>query len=407
MPPAASCCRDRRQCLGHASAILARGIRRVRQSSTFNLYQATVNVSYAPDVFGGLRRQIEATPAAGGIAALRAGSDLSDADRERGDGRDPGSLAARPDRSDRTNHQGGERSARRRAQSVRGRRRQPRRRADAGIAGCDHEATLPPLQKLLEQQHHLLLALIGRFPSEGHGKDLRLAALHLPTQLPVSVPTQLVEQRPDIRAAQAQLHQVSAQIGVAIANRLPQFALTADYGSAALTTAALFTPATGDLEHRGERHPADLPRLQLAASAACRRSGVHHGRRTIPQHGAAGVPERRRRAAGGAIGRGDAEGAAARRQGGVRHVRSDARPIPARRRHLPHPAQRAAQLSAGAAGFGASPGRPLCRHRRLVPGAGRRLVEPHRRRARYAQPRGDQARPRGERRRRPRRNGAQ
>ncbi len=74
----------------------------------------------------------------GGIAALRARGDLSDADRERGDGGHPGSLAARPDRGDRRNHQGGNRPARRRAQSIRSRRRQPRRRADPGIRGCDH-----------------------------------------------------------------------------------------------------------------------------------------------------------------------------------------------------------------------------------------------------------------------------
>ena len=60
----------------------------------------------------------------------------------------------------------------------------------------------------------------------------------------VSLPSQLVEQRPDIRAAEAQLHQASAQIGVAIANRLPQFNLTGAYGSAALNTASLFTPTT-------------------------------------------------------------------------------------------------------------------------------------------------------------------
>ena len=52
----------------------------------------------------------------------------------------------------------------------------------------------------------------------------------------MSLPTQLVEQRPDVRAAQAQLHQASAQVGVAIANRLPQFNLTASYGSAGLLT---------------------------------------------------------------------------------------------------------------------------------------------------------------------------
>jgi NodT family efflux transporter outer membrane factor (OMF) lipoprotein len=72
---------------------------------------------------------------------------------------------------------------------------------------------------------------------------LTLAALRLPTDLPVSLPSQLVAQRPDIRAAEAQLHQASAQIGVAIANRLPQFNLTGSYGSAALNTASLITPS--------------------------------------------------------------------------------------------------------------------------------------------------------------------
>jgi NodT family efflux transporter outer membrane factor (OMF) lipoprotein len=106
------------------------------------------------------------------------------------------------------------------------------------------EATLPPLQKQLEQQRHVLLALIGHFPNEKPHEHLTLASFHLPTKLPVSLPSQLVEQRPDVRAAQAQLQQASAQIGVAIANRLPQFTITGDVGSAALTAATLFTPAS-------------------------------------------------------------------------------------------------------------------------------------------------------------------
>jgi NodT family efflux transporter outer membrane factor (OMF) lipoprotein len=106
------------------------------------------------------------------------------------------------------------------------------------------QATLPPLQKQLEQQQHVLLALIGHFPNEARPDRLSLAALRLPIELPLSLPSQLVEQRPDIRAAEAQLHQASAQIGVAIANRLPQITLSGAYGAAALNTAALFTPAT-------------------------------------------------------------------------------------------------------------------------------------------------------------------
>jgi len=106
------------------------------------------------------------------------------------------------------------------------------------------QATLPPLQKQLEQERHTLLALIGRFPNQRLGDRLTLAALRLPPRLPLSLPSQLVEQRPDVRAAEAQLHQASAQIGVAIANRLPQFNLTADYGAAGSQLATLFSPST-------------------------------------------------------------------------------------------------------------------------------------------------------------------
>ena len=134
------------------------------------------------------------------------------------------------------------------------------------------QATLPPLQKQLEQQRHVLLALIGRFPNERRRDRLTLASLRLPTDLPLSLPSQLVEQRPDVRAAEAQLHQASAQIGVAIAAMLPQFTLTGDYGAGGATAASLFTPEHDHLERRGERHAADLPWLYASASGTRRQS---------------------------------------------------------------------------------------------------------------------------------------
>jgi len=73
---------------------------------------------------------------------------------------------------------------------------------------------------------------------------VRLEALRLPPDLPVSLPSQLVEQRPDVRSAEEQLHQASAQIGVAVAARLPSFNLTGQYGAVAPIPAQLFTPAT-------------------------------------------------------------------------------------------------------------------------------------------------------------------
>jgi NodT family efflux transporter outer membrane factor (OMF) lipoprotein len=212
--------------------------------SIFTLYQATVNVSYTPDVFGGQRRAIEAGAALAEFQRfeleatyLTLTSNVVTAAVQEASLR--GQIKATQEiikaESD---------------QLV-----VVRNQFEAGAANradvltqesevATTEATLPPLQKQLEQQHHVLLALIGRFPNEALRDRLTLASFRLPTSLPVSLPTQLVEQRPDVRAAQAQLHQASAQIGVAVANRLPQFSLTADYGSAALTAAALFTPAT-------------------------------------------------------------------------------------------------------------------------------------------------------------------
>jgi NodT family efflux transporter outer membrane factor (OMF) lipoprotein len=82
---------------------------------------------------------------------------------------------------------------------------------------------LPPLRKQLEQNRDLLTVLAGRFPSDDLVERFELAALHLPQDLPVSLPSRLVEQRPDVRVAEATLHAAGAQVGVAIADRLPQF----------------------------------------------------------------------------------------------------------------------------------------------------------------------------------------
>src|SRR4029077_18638248 len=92
------------------------------------------------------------------------------------------------------------------------------------------QATLPALQKQLAQQRDLLARLAGRFPSEEPVQRFELAALSLPQQLPVSLPSKLIEQRPDVRAAEAQLHAACAQVGVAIANMLPQITLSAGGG---------------------------------------------------------------------------------------------------------------------------------------------------------------------------------
>jgi NodT family efflux transporter outer membrane factor (OMF) lipoprotein len=107
------------------------------------------------------------------------------------------------------------------------------------------EATLPPLQKQLAQQRDLLSALAGRVPSAEPDEKFELAALELPQELPLSLPSKLVEQRPDVRSAEEQLHAASAQVGVAIANQLPQITLSAGIGSSATQMSQLFTSGTG------------------------------------------------------------------------------------------------------------------------------------------------------------------
>jgi NodT family efflux transporter outer membrane factor (OMF) lipoprotein len=209
----------------------------------FNLFQTTVNVSFAPDVFGGQRRQIEAQSALADYQrfqleatylTLTANVVTAAVQEASLRGQINATLDIIKSQTDQL--------------AV------VRNQFDAGAAAktdvltqqsevATTQATLPPLQKQLEQQRHVLLALIGRFPNDASNDHITLMSLRLPPDLPVSLPSQLVEQRPDVRSAQAQLHQASAQIGVAIANRLPQFTLTGDYGSAAVTTAALFTPS--------------------------------------------------------------------------------------------------------------------------------------------------------------------
>ena len=101
---------------------------------------------------------------------------------------------------------------------------------------------LPPMQKQLAMAQNALIALEGGYPNQTLAQQFDLASIHLPQNLPVSLPSQLVAQRPDILAAAANMHSASAQIGVAIANRLPQFPLTAALGTSPAALASAFTP---------------------------------------------------------------------------------------------------------------------------------------------------------------------
>jgi len=105
-------------------------------------------------------------------------------------------------------------------------------------------ASLPPLVKQEVQLHDQLAVLVGKFPSEGPDARFELASLQLPENIPVSLPSKLVEQRPDVLQAEANLHAASAAIGIAVANRLPNLTLSANAGSEALAVGQMFTPGT-------------------------------------------------------------------------------------------------------------------------------------------------------------------
>ncbi|MBF0563980.1 MAG: efflux transporter outer membrane subunit [Nitrospirae bacterium] len=92
-------------------------------------------------------------------------------------------------------------------------------------------ATLPPLEKELSQTRHLLAILTGRLPGEAGLPEFNLDGLRLPQELPVSLPSELVRQRPDVRAYEALLHAASAQVGVATALMYPQISISGSLGS--------------------------------------------------------------------------------------------------------------------------------------------------------------------------------
>jgi NodT family efflux transporter outer membrane factor (OMF) lipoprotein len=106
-------------------------------------------------------------------------------------------------------------------------------------------ATLPPLLKQSAQLHDLMAALAGQFPSQAPEDKFALSSMQLPLDLPVSLPSELVEQRPDVLQAEANLHDASAKIGIATANRLPNIVLSANAGSSAAALDQLFTTGTG------------------------------------------------------------------------------------------------------------------------------------------------------------------
>lgn len=211
----------------------------------FSLNTGQVSVGYAPDVFGGTRRQVEASEAAESFQRFQleaayltltsnvVAAAVQEASLRAQIAATQDIVKAESDQLDLLNHQFQLGAVARSAVL----------QQTATLA--QEKATLPPLQKQLAQQRDRIAALAGRFPNHPPDETFDLATLTLPQALPVSLPSRLVEQRPDVRAAEATLHQASAEIGVATANMLPQFNLTGDIGTDAATIGSMFAAGTG------------------------------------------------------------------------------------------------------------------------------------------------------------------
>jgi NodT family efflux transporter outer membrane factor (OMF) lipoprotein len=211
----------------------------------YNLYTGQLSLSYLPDVFGATRRSVEAANAQVednrfqlvAIYVTLSSNVVVTAVQEASL---RGQIAA-TERLLQLQHQLTETVRRQRTLGT---------ASDLVVltqesAEAQTAATLPPLQKQLGQTRDALTALLGKLPSEEPQQTFRLEDLTLPSDLPVSLPSKLVEQRPDVRQAEANLHVASAEAGVALANMLPQFEIDAGLGSTALKLGQLFSPYTG------------------------------------------------------------------------------------------------------------------------------------------------------------------
>jgi NodT family efflux transporter outer membrane factor (OMF) lipoprotein len=209
-------------------------------TSIFTLYNASVNVSYTLDAFGGIRRQLEALQAQVDDANyllqatyLTLTANLATtAIRE-------ASLRAQIRTTEEI-----EKLQKDQLDIV-------ERRFNLGAVTksdvlsqrttlAQTRASLPPLQRQLSQLRHQLALYAGRTPESTGLPSFELDGLELPLQLPVSVPSDLVRQRPDILSSEALLHAASAQVGVATANLYPQITLTGNIGSEAVGASQLF-----------------------------------------------------------------------------------------------------------------------------------------------------------------------
>src|SRR4249919_2593488 len=221
------------------------GVQALPVQTPFNLYLASVGVSYTFDLFGANRRELE---------ALQAGVDYQRYELEAARLMLAGNVvtAAIREASLREQIAATEElvvlQERQLAITERLVNLGTAAQADAVAQRLDLaqiRAVLPDLQRQVEQVRHRLAVYVGQPPGAAKLPEFRLAELQLPPELPLSLPSELARQRPDIRAAEALLHQAAARVGVATANLYPQITLSANLGSLASTGGDLFSSGSG------------------------------------------------------------------------------------------------------------------------------------------------------------------
>jgi len=221
------------------------GVPALPVQTPFNLYLASVSVSYTFDLFGANRRELE---------GLQAGIDYQRYELEAARLTLAGNVVTAAIREASLREQIAatqeivELQERQLAITERLVKLGTAAQADAVAQRLDLaqiRAVLPDLQRQLEQVRHRLAVYIGQPPGAAKLPEFKLTDLQLPPELPLSLPSELARQRPDIRAAEALLQQAGARVGVATANLYPQIALTANVGSLASNGGDLFSSGSG------------------------------------------------------------------------------------------------------------------------------------------------------------------
>jgi len=221
------------------------GVPALPVQTPFNLYLASVSVSYTFDLFGANRRELE---------GLQAGIDYQRYELEAARLTLAGNVVTAAIREASLREQIAatqeiiELQERQLAITERLVKLGTAAQADAVAQRLDLaqiRAVLPDLQRQLEQVRHRLAVYIGQPPGAAKLPEFKLTDLQLPPELPLSLPSELARQRPDIRAAEALLQQAGARVGVATANLYPQITLSANVGSLASNGGDLFSSGSG------------------------------------------------------------------------------------------------------------------------------------------------------------------